>query len=64
MKTILLILAFGLIIAVGILYNVNSPEIKPYKVYLWIPIAVSFGLFSLIFLQKDSGSRERREKTE
>lgn len=59
MKTILLILAFGLIIAVGILYNMNAPEIKPYKDYLWIPIALSFGLFSLIFLQKDSGKEEK-----
>lgn len=59
MKTILLVFAFGLIIAVGILYNINTPEIKPYKVYLWIPIALSFGLFSLIFLQKDSGKEEK-----
>lgn len=54
MKTILLVFAFLLIIAVAVLYNVNTPEIKPYKGYLWIPIAISFGLFFFIFLQKGS----------
>lgn len=58
MKTILLVIAFALIIAVGILYNTNLPEVNPYKAYLWIPIVLSFGLFSLIFLQKDSGKKE------
>lgn len=59
MKTILLVFAFGLIIAVGILYNLNTPEFKPYKDYLWIPIALSFGLFSLIFLQKDANKEQK-----
>lgn len=59
MKTILLVFAFALIIAVGVLYNLNMPEVKPYKAYLWIPIALSFGLFSLIFLQKDSNKQEK-----
>lgn len=53
MKIIMLVLAFALIIAAGLLFNVSDPEVKAYKNYFWIPIAVSFLLFTLIFLNKD-----------
>lgn len=55
MKIILLFLAFALIIGAGLLYNIDHHELKAYRGYFWIPIAVSFLLFSFVFLQKDSG---------
>lgn len=59
MKIIMLVLAFALIITAGLLFNVSNPELKAYKNYFWIPIVVSFLLFTLIFLNKD-----RNEKAE
>ncbi len=53
---IMLVLGFAMIIMAAVLYN-SGPmlaDLKPYKAYFWIPIALSFLLFTASFLQKDN----------
>jgi len=55
MKITMLILGFALIILAALLYNSGQSmaELREYKAYFWVPIAVSFLLFSYIFLHKE-----------
>lgn len=55
----MLVLGFFLIVLAAVLYNSGNmlASLKPYKSYFWIPIALSFVLFTVSFLQKDSGKK-------